>query len=121
MPVSTVAARMAVGAASTGDEVSGLFCGHDDRGIDVAANEIGHDRGIGDAETLYAVQPKLAIDDRVGVAAHAAGTAGMMGRCRRGADIGVELDVAAMVVARRRSRGRGRDRGASARRRRAEP
>ena len=46
------------------DEVGGLLGDHDDRRVDVAADEVGHHRGVDDAQAGDAMDPQLGIDHR---------------------------------------------------------
>src|ERR1022692_4596026 len=91
------------GSALAADQVGGLFRDHDDLGIDVAADQIRHHRGIDDAKRRYAVQPQLGIDDRrfVGFFAHLAGTCGVMDRDRSIANMGIDIRIRVLVAARR--------------------
>jgi hypothetical protein len=53
---------------------SGAFLADYDRGrIGVPAGDLRHDRGVGDAQPLYAVDAQPWIDDGVDLAPHAAG------------------------------------------------
>ena len=56
------------GRGAAADQVGGLFGDHDDRRVDVAADEIGHHRGVDDAQRIHAQDPQLGIDDRAGIA-----------------------------------------------------
>ena len=50
---------------ATADHVRGFLRDHDNYGIDVSADEVGHDRGIDDAPTPCPNHAQLLIDDAV--------------------------------------------------------
>jgi hypothetical protein len=49
------------------DEIGGLLADHDTGRVGVAADEVRHDRGIGDAQALDAAHAQVRIDDRARV------------------------------------------------------
>jgi len=55
-------------------EVSGLLGDHDRRSVGVAAHDDGHDRGVDDAQLLYAAHPQCGIDHGTFADAHGAGS-----------------------------------------------
>jgi hypothetical protein len=54
------------------NEVGGAFSDHDRRGVRVAADEIGHDRGVRHPQVLDAMQLEPLVDDTHALLSHAA-------------------------------------------------
>ena len=90
------------------DQVGGFFRDHDDRRVDVAADEVGHHRGIDDAQPVDAQHLELGIDDRhwVDRPSHFAGAERVVNGDRSRADMRIDLAVRAAVRTRQDFSGR---------------
>ncbi len=77
------------------DQVGGALGDHQHRGVDVAADQVGHHGGVDDAQALGAMHPQLGVDDGpvIGRQAHPAGAGRMVDGDRGGADMGVDLGI----------------------------
>src|SRR5579862_124541 len=79
------------GAAA--DHVGGFLGDHNNHGVDVAADQVRHDRGVDDAQGVDAAHAEFRIDDRIGVAAHAAGADRVIDGDAGCADVVVDLRI----------------------------
>src|SRR5271169_1360161 len=85
------------------DQVGRLFGDHDDRRVDVTADEVRHYRGIDDAQRVDTQHSELGVDDSIRIArpTHLASAERMVNGDRGGADMGVDVGVGPAIAPRR--------------------
>src|SRR5262245_59210761 len=83
--------RRIASLAARFDQVGGLLADHDARRVGVAVDQHRHDRRVGHAQSLDAMDAELRVHYRHPVAAHLAGADLVVLRLHRAADIGPQL------------------------------
>src|SRR3984893_9750437 len=102
VPCGFVIVRQQCGCRSgpAQDHVCRLLRNHDHGCIDVAADQVGHDRSIHNSEILHTAELEPRINDRIRVRPHAAGAAGVVGGGKARSNVAGELPIGPQVGSR---------------------